>query len=110
MEGVRAKAAFVEQKLSVLKGSPHVGDIRQKGLMLGIELVRDKATREPYDWAERIGVRVTERARELGMLTRPLGNVVVFMPPLASTEAELEAMIDILMQSIVDVTEGGSKS
>lgn len=110
VEGVRVKAAFVEHKLSVLKDSPHVGDIRQKGLMLGIELVRDKATREPYDWADRIGVRVTERARELGMLTRPLGNVVVFMPPLASTEAELEAMIDILMQSIVDVTEGGSKS
>lgn len=78
--------------------------------MLGIELVRDKATREPYDWAERIGVRVTKRARELGMLTRPLGNVVVFIPPLASTEAELEAMIDILMQSIFDVTEGGLES
>ncbi|WP_458463577.1 adenosylmethionine--8-amino-7-oxononanoate transaminase [Paenibacillus sp.] len=107
VEGVRSKASFVEHKLSALKDSPHVGDIRQKGLMLGIELVRDKVTREPYDWAERIGVRVTERARELGMLTRPLGNVIVFIPPLASTEAELDAMIDILMKSIFDITEGG---
>nr|WP_247900741.1 adenosylmethionine--8-amino-7-oxononanoate transaminase [Paenibacillus pabuli] len=110
VEGVRAKATFVERKLAALKDFPHVGDIRQKGLMIGIELVRDKETREPYDWAERIGVRVTGRARELGMLTRPLGNVVVFIPPLASTEAELEAMIDILMQSICDITEGGLES
>jgi len=107
LEGVRVKASFVERKLAVLKDFPHVGDIRQKGLMLGIELVRDKATRQPYDWDERIGVRVSQRARELGMLTRPLGNVVVFIPPLASTEAELEIMIDILVKSILDVTEAG---
>ena len=57
---------------------------------------------------ERIGVRTSLRARELGMLTRPLGNVIVFIPPLASTEAELDAMTDILAESIIDVTEGGS--
>ena len=104
VEGVRAKAAFVERKLAALKDRPHVGEIRQKGLMIGIELVRDKASREPYDWAERIGVRTSLRARELGMLTRPLGNVIVFIPPLASTEAELDAMTDILAESIIDVT------
>ncbi|WP_336774462.1 adenosylmethionine--8-amino-7-oxononanoate transaminase [Paenibacillus sp. MMO-58] len=107
IEGVGAKATFVEQKLSKLKDRPHVGDIRQKGLMVGIELVRNKASREAYDWAERIGVRATQRARELGMLTRPLGNVMVFIPPLASTETELDAMTDILAKSIIDVTEGG---
>lgn len=108
IEGVRAKAAFVEHKLADLKDRPHVGEIRQKGLMIGIELVRDKASREPYDWAERVGVRASLRARELGMLTRPLGNVMVFIPPLVSTEAELDAMTDILAESIVSVTEGGS--
>ncbi|OMF23271.1 L-lysine--8-amino-7-oxononanoate transaminase [Paenibacillus sp. FSL H8-0548] len=108
IEGVRSKASFVEHKLAVLHISPHVGDIRQKGLMIGIELVRNKDTREPYDWSERIGVRVTQKARELGMLTRPLGNVVVFMPPLASTEAELDIMTDILMEAILSVTEGES--
>ncbi|MCM3628209.1 adenosylmethionine--8-amino-7-oxononanoate transaminase [Paenibacillus glycanilyticus] len=107
IEGVGAKAAFVEQKLSKLKDRPHVGDIRQKGLMVGIELVLDKASRKPYEWAERIGVRATQRAKELGMLTRPLGNVMVFIPPLASTEAELDVMTDILAKSIIDVTEGG---
>jgi adenosylmethionine-8-amino-7-oxononanoate aminotransferase len=107
VEGVRAKADFVARKLAPLADYPHVGDIRQQGLMIGIELVRDRATHEPYDWDQRIGVLVSLRARELGMLTRPLGNVVVFIPPLASTESELEDMTDILAASIRDVTEGG---
>lgn len=107
VERVSAKASFVESKLAVLKERPHVGEIRQKGLMIGIELVRDKVSREPYDWSERIGVRTSLRARELGMLTRPLGNVIVFIPPLASSEAELDAMTDILAESILHVTEGG---
>lgn len=110
LEGVKTKALFVERKLEALKDRPHVGEIRQKGLMIGVELVRDKGSREPYDWADRIGVRTTMRARELGMLTRPLGNVVVFIPPLASTEEELGAMTDILVESIIDVTEGGTLS
>ncbi|BBI35952.1 adenosylmethionine-8-amino-7-oxononanoate aminotransferase [Cohnella abietis] len=108
IEGVRAKASFVERKLAALKERPHVGEIRQKGLMIGIELVRDKISRETFDWAERIGVRTSLRARELGMLTRPLGNVIVFIPPLVSSEAELDAMTDILEESIIHVTEGGS--
>lgn len=107
LEGVKEKAVFVSDKLASLTDRPHVGDIRQKGLMLGVELVRDKASRKPYVWNERIGAQVTQRARELGMLTRPLGNVIVFIPPLASTEAELDAMTDILAQAIIDVTESG---
>ncbi|MEX2461214.1 MAG: adenosylmethionine--8-amino-7-oxononanoate transaminase [Paenibacillaceae bacterium] len=106
IEGVRSKASFVERKLAVIHDSLHVGDIRQKGLMIGIELVRNKVTREPYDWAEQVGVRVAQKARELGMLTRPLGNVVVFIPPLASTESELDVMTDILVEAILSVTEG----
>ncbi|NQX60597.1 adenosylmethionine--8-amino-7-oxononanoate transaminase [Paenibacillus qinlingensis] len=105
VEEVRAKEIFVERKLAALKERPHVGEIRQKGLMIGIELVRDKVTRKPYDWADRIGVRTSQQARELGMLTRPLGNVIVFIPPLTSSEAELDAMIHILSESIIKVTE-----
>ncbi|MCQ6557323.1 adenosylmethionine--8-amino-7-oxononanoate transaminase [Paenibacillus mendelii] len=110
IEGVRAKASFVERKLAALKDRPHVGEIRQQGMMIGIELVRDKESREPYDWAERIGVRTSLQARELGMLTRPLGNVIVFIPPLSSTEAELDAMTSILTESIISVTEDGRAS
>jgi lysine--8-amino-7-oxononanoate aminotransferase len=110
VQGVNAKAAYVAHKLESLADFPHVGDIRQQGLMVGIELVRDKAARTPYDWAERIGVRASLRARELGMLTRPLGNVIIFIPPLVSTEAELGAMLDILATAIREVTEAGEGS
>lgn len=105
VEGTVAKAASVARKLAPLAQWPHVGDIRQQGLMIGIELVRDKTTKEPYAWEDRIGVRTSLRARELGMLTRPLGNIVVFIPPLSSTEAELAAMTDILAAAIHDVTQ-----
>lgn len=107
VQSVNGKAAFAAKRLEALADLPHVGDIRQQGLMIGIELVRDKRTREPYDWAERIGFLVCRRARELGMLTRPLGNVIVFIPPLVSTTTELEAMLHIVAAAIRDVTESG---
>ncbi|GIM46874.1 adenosylmethionine-8-amino-7-oxononanoate aminotransferase [Collibacillus ludicampi] len=102
---VARKSLYVQERLETFKEFTHVGDIRQKGLMIGIELVRDKVTKEPFAWEERIGVKVCRRARELGMLIRPLGNVVVFMPPLGSTREELDQMLDILYQAIHDVTE-----
>ena len=83
----------------------HVGDVRQRGLMIGIELVADRATKEPFAWREATGVRVCNRARELGMITRPLGDVVTFLPPLASEPGDLEAMVGILQQAIADVTQ-----
>ena len=81
-----------------------VGEVRMKGLMIGIELVQDKRLKTPFPWEARMGVRVCERARELGMIIRPLGNVVVFMPPLASPKTDLETMIKILRRAIIDVT------
>jgi len=106
VEEVARKSVLVAEQLAPMRDRPHVGDIRQKGFMVGIELVRDKRTKEPYHWNERIGVKVTRKAREKGMLTRPLGNVIVFLPPLASTEEELREMIAILDASIAEVTEG----
>lgn len=96
---------FIQKLLTKFYGLQYVGDIRQSGVMIGIELVHSKITKEPFHWNDRIGVRVTKRAKELGLLTRPLGNVIVFMPPLASTESELEEMLDILYKAIFDITE-----
>ena len=76
----------------------HVGEVRQLGFMVGIELVADRATKEPFDWTLATGARVCRRARELGLITRPLGDVVTFLPPLAATEDDLEAMTAILAQ------------
>jgi adenosylmethionine-8-amino-7-oxononanoate aminotransferase len=94
----------IQEKLTKFHNIQSVGDIRQSGTMIGIELVLSKDTKEPFHWNERIGVQVTKRAKELGLLTRPLGNVIVFMPPLASKESELEEMLDILYQAIFEIT------
>ncbi|MCC8433048.1 adenosylmethionine--8-amino-7-oxononanoate transaminase [Brevibacillus sp. M2.1A] len=110
VQQVAKKAIDLDQLLGPLYDLPHVGEIRQKGLMAGIELVRDKETKEPYHWNERIGVRVCQAAREKGLLTRPLGNVIVFIPPLVSTTEELADMVRILAESIQDVTTGDTRS
>jgi len=104
---VAAKSDYLAERLQHFEELRHVGDIRQRGFMVGIELVRDKATREEYDWQDKIGLLVSRRCCELGMITRPLGNVVVFMPPLVSAYDELDAMLDILYEAIADVTERG---
>jgi adenosylmethionine-8-amino-7-oxononanoate aminotransferase len=83
---------------------PHVGDVRQEGVMVGIELVADRAARTPYPPAARIGQRAVRAARARGVLLRPLGNVLVLMPPLAITPAELDQLLDVTREAIVVAT------
>ncbi|MBW7649601.1 adenosylmethionine--8-amino-7-oxononanoate transaminase [Anoxybacillus sp. ST4] len=105
IEQVEEKVVFVAEQLASFTELDHVGDVRQLGMMCGIELVRDRHTHEPYPWMERMGYKTTLKMREKGMLTRPLGDVIVFMPPLASTFEQLEAMIHIMRNSIIETTE-----
>jgi adenosylmethionine-8-amino-7-oxononanoate aminotransferase len=91
------------RELTVLR---HVGDVRNAGMMAGVELVRDKGTKEPYDWPEKMGWRVAYHARDNGVLIRPLGNVVVIMPPLTISEQNLKKLLDIIRFSIIAATEG----
>ncbi len=104
IEGLPAKAAALAAALAPAAKMEHVGEVRQRGLMVGIELVRDRGTREEYDYALRAGHRVILEARELGAILRPLGNVVVLMPPLAMTETELAQLAAIALSSIEKVT------
>lgn len=96
-------------ELERFKSLNHVGDIRQKGLMVGIELVRDKQTKEPYTLAENIGHQVILEARRHGLIIRPLGNVIVLMPILAMSEEELQQALSITYQAIKNVTERESQ-
>ncbi|MGC2062771.1 MAG: aminotransferase class III-fold pyridoxal phosphate-dependent enzyme, partial [Thermodesulfovibrionales bacterium] len=82
----------------------HVGDVRYRGLMAGIELVRDKETKEPYAWEENMGWQVALKAREKGVLIRPLGNVVVLMPPLSISQEDLGWLLRVIRESIMEVT------
>jgi adenosylmethionine-8-amino-7-oxononanoate aminotransferase len=79
--------------LADLSGHRNVGEIRRKGLMAGIEIVADRGTRERFPPEERIGQRVTRKAREQGVILRPLGDVIVLMPPLSSSESEIESLV-----------------
>jgi adenosylmethionine-8-amino-7-oxononanoate transaminase len=83
----------------------HVGDIRQWGLMAGIELVRNRDTRHPYAASDRVGMRTVMAARRRGVILRPLGNVIVLMPPFCVTEDELEVLCSVTREAIVNATE-----
>jgi adenosylmethionine-8-amino-7-oxononanoate transaminase len=91
--------------LAPLAECPYVGEVRQAGFMVGVELVADRKSREPLDWRLATGARVCRRARELGLVTRPLGDVVTLVPPLATPDADLEAMASILVRAVCEVTE-----
>ncbi len=104
IEGLPAKIEALRRALEPAAAMPHVGDVRQRGLMVGIELVRDRTTKEEYPYALRAGQQVCVEARKLGAVLRPLGNVVVLMPPLAMTEAELAELAGIALAGIEKVT------
>jgi len=104
VQRVQEKSEYVSQLLEKVSLLEHVGDVRQLGLICGIELVQNKQTKEPYPWEKRVGYQATLKMRELGMITRPLGDVVVFMPPLAASYENLKQMVDILYQGILWAT------
>jgi adenosylmethionine-8-amino-7-oxononanoate aminotransferase len=104
IEGLPAKAAALARALAPARDLAHVGDVRQRGLMVGIELVRDRGTKEEYAYGLRAGHEACLEARKLGAVLRPLGNVVVLMPPLSLTEAQLGELAGIALAAIEKVT------
>lgn len=100
LDQVRIKSILLEKLLAPLKDHPHVGDIRQKGLMAGIELVQDKKAKTTYPLAEKTGHRVCATAREMGLILRPIGNVIVIMPPLSISTAALKKIVSIISAAI----------
>jgi adenosylmethionine-8-amino-7-oxononanoate transaminase len=81
---------------------PNVGDVRQVGVVMGVELVRDWTTRKPFKLIERAGIRVCEAMARRGVLTRPIGNVIVMMPPYCTTRAQLRKIFQALRDSVVE--------
>ena len=94
------------KELASLWQYPQVGDIRQVGLIAGVELVKDWRTREPFDLRDRAGIRVCDAMARRGVLTRPVGNVIVLMPPYCTTPTQVRRMVTVLSQSIGEVFEG----
>jgi adenosylmethionine-8-amino-7-oxononanoate aminotransferase len=90
----------LHDELQNLWSLPNVGDVRQAGLIAGVELVKNWRTRRPFDLRERAGIRVCEAMARRGVLTRPVGNVIVLMPPFCTTAAQLRRMTNALRDSI----------
>jgi adenosylmethionine-8-amino-7-oxononanoate aminotransferase len=93
-------ARLMREAVAELEDHPHVGEIRQHGMILAIELVADRASRAPYPWQERRGLEVYRHGLERGVLLRPLGNVVYFMPPYVITPEEVTLMARTAIEGI----------
>ena len=104
LQNLRPKIKHLRDKLKMFYNLPHVGQVRQKGMMAGIELVTDKAGKTPYPWEEKIGIQVCEETRNNGVILRPLGNVIVLMPPLAVSMEELKQILEVTYRAIEKVT------
>jgi len=95
-----SKIKLLTYWLSRMAELPNVGDIRQRGFMVGIELVKNKTTKEPYPLRAKAGHRAASIARTKGLILRPIGNVLVLMPPLSTSTEELKKMVEILKESV----------
>ena len=78
--------------------------VRQKGFMVGIELVQDKQSKKPFPLEQMMGARVVLEARKRGVIIRPLGDIIVIMPPLSISLDHLEELVEVILHSIKEVT------
>lgn len=105
LKNLESKLFVLNEKLAEISSLPHVGDTRHKGLMAGIELVKEKSTKKPYPWEEKLGWKVAYAAREHGIIIRPLGNVIVIMPPLSISSEILVLLMEFIKISIISATQ-----
>jgi adenosylmethionine-8-amino-7-oxononanoate aminotransferase len=101
---LQPKIKTMARLLRPLRRLPHVGDIRQRGFIAAVELVEDTQTQKPYPLEARMGHRVAMDARRRGLLLRPIGNVMILMPPLSTSLPELRRMVEMLHASIEAAT------
>lgn len=106
IENNKKLAAVMAKAAARFNEHPHVAEVRQTGMILAIELVKNKQTREPFPWQERRGLQVYQYALSKGVLLRPLGNVIYFMPPYVVTEEELWLIADVAWEGIQRAVKG----
>src|SRR6516162_2530971 len=104
LEHNQVLAAHLGARARELADHPHVAEVRQRGMIVAVELVAEKATRLPYPWQERRGLTVYRHALSRGVLLRPIGNVVYFMPPYVVTPEEIDLMVEVAREGIEQAT------
>ncbi|MES2663934.1 MAG: adenosylmethionine--8-amino-7-oxononanoate transaminase, partial [Pseudomonadota bacterium] len=95
--------AYLSKKLTIFKHHPFVADVRQTGMIAAIELMQD-GKRQPFPWQQRIGLTVYEHALSRGVLLRPLGSVIYFMPPYVISKSEIDLMCEVALDGIAAAT------
>lgn len=98
------KIKYLSKRLQMFYNLESVGHVRQLGFMAGLELVKNRDTKEPYPWEDRMGVNVCREARKHGIILRPLGNVIILLPPLALSLDEIDLLLDATYRSIETIT------
>ena len=93
-------ATHMHKACAPLDNHPHVAEVRQHGMVLAVEMIKNKARREDFPWQERRGLRVYQHALKRGALLRPLGNVVYLMPPYVITPDEIDSLVTIMTEAI----------
>ena len=106
LQKLQPKIRLFQKELAQFRSLSHVGDIRQRGLIAGIELVKEKKTRQPYPWEQKMGIQICQHLRNRGILLRPLGNVIVLMPPLSISQDELRLLCHETHSAIQMITDG----
>lgn len=105
LKNIQPRIAQLAERLRRVEAIRHVGSVRQCGLIAGIELMLDPSAAVPFPWEWRVGGRVCDAVRRRGVWLRPLGNVIVVMPPLCITAEQLDRVMDAIESSIGEVIE-----
>ncbi len=100
IEANKTLAARMATATAHLADHPHVAEVRQTGMAVAIEMVADKASKTPYPWQERRGLKVYQHALQRGALLRPLGSVVYFLPPYTITEEQIDFLAEVASEGI----------
>ncbi len=100
IERNKSLAAAMKAATAHLADHPHVAEVRQTGMILAIEMVQNRNTHAPFPWQQRRGLRVYQYGLERGVLLRPLGNVIYFMPPYVITQEEISLLAEVATEGI----------
>jgi len=103
LENLPPKIERLAEHLTRLARHPHVGDVRQWGLMAGVEIVRDKTTGEPYPYGQQVGAQICLNARRYGVILRPLADTLVIFPPLVISVEQIDHLLTTIAQCIDEV-------
>jgi len=105
LENNKVLSGFMRDLTADLADHPHVAEVRQTGMILAIEMIKDKKSRTPFPWQERRGLKIYQYALTRGVLLRPIGNVVYLMPPYVITPDEIAKVVDVAKAGITLATQ-----